>query len=377
MKKIAIIGAGISGLYFANLLQKNSDYDFTIFEKRSSLDMKNGYGIQLSVNSIKLLNQIGFNKIDQKEIFNPNKVIFFNAKNNQKICDIDISRFNYEDNQYTTLKRSTLLNFLLNNIPKEKIKLNTELKNLTYDNKLKLSFSSNVTEDFDYLIISDGVFSKSKTIILNKNIKPKYFKSIALRGNLRNYPNEDISLYLGSKFHFVIYPVNKSDELNFIAIIRKHLTNRQLSDENLHNDKNLLNSITQELYKKTTLELEGKLENIKFFPLYISEKLEISDNKNIFFIGDALFVTLPSFAQGASQSIETAKELFDQIENNKNDFYEKIIKRLNSVNWRSKLNYFSFHLSNPIVSSFRNSILKVLVKNNKFLDSYLGNIYRD
>ena len=61
----------------------------------------------------------------------------------------------------------------------------------------------------------------------------------------------------------------------------------------------------------------------------------------------------------------------------KNDFYEKIIKRLNSVNWRSKLNYFSFHLSNPIVSSFRNSILKILVKNNKFLDSYLGNIYRD
>lgn len=377
MKKIAIIGAGISGMYFANLLQKNSDFDFTIFEKRSLLYMKNGYGIQLSVNSIKLLNQIGFNKIDKKEIFNPNKVIFFNAKNNQKICDIDISRFNYEDNQYTTLKRSTLLNFLLNNIPKEKIKLNTELKNLTYDNKLKLSFSSNVTEDFDYLIISDGVFSKSKTIILNKNIKPKYFKSIALRGNLRNYPNEDISLYLGSKFHFVIYPVNKSDEFNFIAIIRKHLTNHQLSDENLYNDKNLLKSITQELYKKTTLELEGKLENIKFFPLYISEKLEISDNKNVFFIGDALFATPPSFAQGASQSIETAKELFDQIENNKNDFYEKIIKRLNSVSWRSKLNYFSFHLSNPIVSSFRNSILKILVKNNKFLDSYLGNIYRD
>ena len=377
MKKIAIIGAGISGMYFANLLQKSSDFDFTIFEKRSLLYMKNGYGIQLSVNSIKLLNQIGFNKIDKKEIFNPNKVIFFNAKNNQKICDIDISRFNYEDNQYTTLKRSTLLKFLLNNIPKEKIKLNTELKNLTYDNKLKLSFSSNVTEDFDYLIISDGVFSKSKTIILNKNIKPKYFKSIALRGNLRNYPNEDISLYLGSKFHFVIYPVNKSDEFNFIAIIRKHLTNHQLSDENLYNDKNLLKSITQELYKKTTLELEGKLENIKFFPLYISEKLEISDNKNVFFIGDALFATPPSFAQGASQSIETAKELFDQIENNKNDFYEKIIKRLNSVSWRSKLNYFSFHLSNPIVSSFRNSILKILVKNNKFLDSYLGNIYRD
>ena len=66
MKKIAVIGAGISGLYFANLLQKNPYYNFTIFEKKSLLDVKDGYGIQLSVNSIKLLNQIGFNKIDQK-----------------------------------------------------------------------------------------------------------------------------------------------------------------------------------------------------------------------------------------------------------------------------------------------------------------------
>ena len=34
MKKIAIIGAGISGLYFANLLQKNLKYNYQIFEKK-------------------------------------------------------------------------------------------------------------------------------------------------------------------------------------------------------------------------------------------------------------------------------------------------------------------------------------------------------
>ena len=269
------------------------------------------------------------------------------------------------------------MQFLINNISKNKIRLNAELKNLNYENKLTLSFSDNFTEEFDYLIVSDGVFSKTKSIILNKNIKPEYFKSIAVRGNLNDYPNEDISLYLGSNFHFVIYPVNQNKEFNFISIIRKQLSNQQLSDENLYTEENFLNSITQELYKKTSIELEGKLKNIKSFPIYISKKMEISNNKNIFFIGDALFALLPSFAQGASQSIESSKELFDQIENNKDDYYEKRIKKLNSVNWRSKLNYFSFHLSNPIVASFRNSILKVLVKNNKFLDSYLGKIYRD
>ena len=377
MKKIAIIGAGISGLFFANLLKNSSEYDFTIFEKRTSIDTEDGYGIQLSVNSIKLLNEIDFNNLDKKEIYNPKKISFINAKNNEEICDLDISKFNYGNNQYTTLKRSTLLKFLLNNISKDKIKLNAELKNLNYEKKLTLSFSDNSTEEFDYLIVSDGVFSKTKSIILNKNIKREYFKSIAVRGNLNDYPNEDISLYLGSNFHFVIYPVNQNKEFNFISIIRKQLSNQQLSDENLYTEENFLNSITQELYKKTSIELEGKLKNIKSFPIYISKKMEISNNKNIFFIGDALFALPPSFAQGASQSIESSKELFDQIENNKDDYYEKRIKKLNSVNWRSKLNYFSFHLSNPIVASFRNSILKVLVKNNKFLDSYLGKIYRD
>ena len=77
MKKIAIIGCGISGLYFANLLQKNSEYDYTIFEKRSKLNYEDGYGIQLSVNSIKLLNKIGFNNVSDHEIFNPKKNKFF------------------------------------------------------------------------------------------------------------------------------------------------------------------------------------------------------------------------------------------------------------------------------------------------------------
>ena len=59
MKKIAIIGAGISGLFFANLLEKDQSYSYKIFEKKNSLDLTDGYGIQMSANSIKILNKIG------------------------------------------------------------------------------------------------------------------------------------------------------------------------------------------------------------------------------------------------------------------------------------------------------------------------------
>jgi len=377
MKKVAIIGCGISGLYFANLLQKNLEYDYTIFEKRPKLDYEDGYGIQLSVNSVKLLNQIGFNKISSYEIFNPKEINFFDAKTVKKICKIDITKFNYDKNYYTTLKRSNLIKFLLKNIPEEKIKFNIEVKDIEYLAKIKINLSNNQNEEFDYLVVADGVFSKTKSILLPEEKNIEFNNSVALRGNIKNYEKEDISLYLGKDFHFVIYPVNQNKEFNFISIIKKNLKNAEVSDVSLFNDDNFLKSLTNEIYNKTSVQLEGKIENIKSFPIFVSRSLKISSKKNTYFVGDALYTYSPSFAQGASQSIEASAEVFDEIKNNGNGYYNKRIEKIKLVNLRSKLNHFIFHLSNPIIVFFRNIILKILVKNKKFLEFYLGKIYRN
>ena len=377
MKKIAIIGCGISGLYFANLLQKNLEYDYTIFEKKPNLDYEDGYGIQLSVNSIKLLNEIGFSKISSYEIFNPKEINFFDAKTVKKICKIDITKFNYDKNYYTTLKRSNLIKFLLKNIPEEKIKFNIEVRDIEYLAKIKINLSNNHNEEFDYLVVADGVFSKTKSIILSEEKNIEFNNSVALRGNIKNYEKEDISLYLGKDFHFVIYPVNQNKEFNFISIIKKNLKNVEVSDANLFNDDNFLKSLTNEIYNKTSVQLQGKIKNIKSFPIFVSRSLKISSRKNTYFVGDALYAYPPSFAQGASQSIETSAEVFDEIKNNGNSYYDKRIKKIKLINLRSKLNHFIFHLSNPIIVFFRNIILKILVKNKKFLEIYLGKIYRN
>ena len=377
MKKIAIIGCGISGLYFANKLLSEKTYDFTIYEKKSELDLNDGYGIQLSVNSVRLLNEIGFNRIAASEVSFPKKVNFFEAKTSKKICEIDISKFNSENKRYTTLKRSFLIKFLLNNIPAEKIKNNLELTGVERGQKIKLSLSNNLTEEFDYLIVSDGVFSKTKSIILEKDTSPKFFNSVALRGNIKNLDNNDIALYLGPNFHFVIYPVNQNKEFNFISIIRKKLSKNEILNQNLFESSDFLKSLCNEVYQKTAINLNDKLENIKSFPIYVSEKFEDFNYKNIYFVGDALFTFPPSFAQGASQSIEAAQEAFEEINNNSNSYYEKRGLKIKKVNWRSKLNHFAFHLSNPIIVLFRNLILKILVNNKNFLNNYLGRIYKD
>ncbi len=377
MKNIAIIGAGISGLYLANLLEKEIDFEYKIYEKRSKFNLEEGYGIQLSVNSIKLLNKIGFKNLSVHDLSYPKRVNFVDAKNNNKICDIDINKFNDESNYYTTLKRSTLIKFLLDDIPDSKINHNIELKKVEYGEKLNAHFSNNTIENFDYIIVSDGVFSNSKSIIAEKHIAPKFFKSVALRGNIKNYDNPDVSIFMGSNFHFVIYPVNQNKDYNFISIIRKNLSKEQLVDEKLFENNDFLQSLLGTINQNSFLDIKSNLENIKAFPIFVSEKIEIINKKNIFFVGDALFSFPPSFAQGASQSIETSNDLFQNIKNNNDIFYKERINKINSVNWRSKLNHFAFHLKNPLSIFIRNICLKYLTKNEKFLENYFGKIYRD
>jgi len=377
MKKIAIIGAGISGLYIANLLETNPNFNYKIYEKRSVLHLDESYGIQLSVNSIKLLNKIGFKNLPAHEVSYPNKVNFIDAKNNNKICDIDIARFNEEGNRYTTLKRSTLIKFLLDKVPDSKINYNIELKGVEYRKKLNVNFSNNLDENFDYIIVSDGVFSGTKSIIAGKDINPKFFKSVALRGNLKTYSSSDISIFMGSNFHFVIYPVNQNQEYNFVSIINQNLSQDQLTDEKYFENDDFLQSLISYISENASLDLKDNLENIKVFPIFVSEKLEIINKKNVFFVGDALFSFPPSFAQGASQSIEASNDVFEGIKNDTDKYYKERIIKIKSVNRRSKLNHLAFHLKNPLFTFFRNISLKYLTKNEKFLESFLGKIYRN
>ena len=121
MKKVAIIGAGISGLFIANLFKKNSNYQITIYEKNTLINLEEGYGIQLSVNSIKLLNEIKFNEFQNDEKFTPHKINFYSNSSSNKICELNISDFNSDNCKYTTLKRSVLISFLKRDL-KDKIK---------------------------------------------------------------------------------------------------------------------------------------------------------------------------------------------------------------------------------------------------------------
>ena len=380
MKKIVIIGAGISGLFVANLFKENLNYQVTIYEKNSSIDLDEGYGIQLSTNSIKLLNKIGFNTLENKDRFHPNKIDFYSIKPEKKICDLNISDFNSVDCKYTTLKRSKLVKFLKDRLNDNIIEYDHSIEKIEKnDDQIYLTFNENNKVICDYLIISDGVFSKGKSLISNNEIKSSYNNSIAIRGNisgnkLQNLNANNISLFMGHNLHYVIYPMNKDKEnYNFIGILKYQLTAKELENYSIFKEETFIQGIKDRLQNKISTTI---LDDIKCFPVFVS-KGYLKPGKNIFLLGDAFFAFPPSFAQGASQSIEGASELFDNITNNKIFFYDNRVAKVKMVNNRSKLNQFAFHVSNPVVVFLRNISLKILTKNKKFLENYLGKIYKN
>ena len=383
MKKIAIIGAGISGLFVANLFKENLDYQVTIYEKNTSINLDEGYGIQLSINSIKLLNRIGFNTLESKDRFNPEKIDFYEIKNEKKICDLNISEFNSENCKYTTLKRSKLVEFLKDRLEDNIIKYDHNIEKIEKNNnQIILTFNESIKVICDYLIISDGVFSKGKSLISNNEIKPAYNNSIAIRGNisrknLHNLNEKNISLFMGHNFHYVIYPINNDNEVsNFIGVLKYKLTANELDNYGLFKEEGFIRGVKDKLQNKISANILDNLNNIKCFPVFVS-KGYLKPGNNISLIGDAFFAFPPSFAQGASQSIESGSDLFDDIMTNKNNFYNNRVTKVKMINNRSKLNQFAFHVSNPLIVFFRNLSLKVLTKNKKFLENYLGKIYKN
>ena len=374
-KKIAIIGSGIAGLTLANFLYKEKELDFMVYEKNESLPLDEGYGIQLSTNSIKILNQINLNKINSEKIYHPKGVDIYNIQN-EKICDLDLVKFNLNENKYTTLQRSTLIEFLKDDIYTQHIRFGKRIKEVSeLKGKVLIKFDDNTNDLVDFVIGADGIFSNTRSFFEKKKNKPIFKNAIAVRRILKstselNIDQSKISLMMGKNCHLVIYPINKRKELNFVCIVR----------HNKYDPDNIKTLIQKVVKQNSNLEkiFEGDLTS---WPLFTTPKILPSTNNKVFYIGDAFNGFLPTLAQGAGQSIESAYELFNLIKDQRVDiqniYFKERSKRAIMVRRRSNFNFFVFHFSNKLMQTIRNFFMKFFIKRKSFINSYLGKVYKN
>ena len=373
-KKIAIIGAGIAGLTFANLIKKNSEHEFMLYEKQESLSLDEGYGIQLATNSTKILNTIGFEKIDSKKIFQPKGVDFYSIQN-KKICDLDLTQFNTGQAKYTTLQRSTLIEFLKDDVYTQHLRFGKKIKEVSeIKGKVLIKFDDNTNDLVDLVIGADGIFSNIRSFFEKKKNEPKFKRAVAIRTILKSkselkIDEEKISLMMGKNATLLFIQLKKQ-RINLVCIIR----------DNKYDPTQVRTLIEKVTNQNSSLEkvFDGEL---KSWPLYSTPKILPSSNNKVFYIGDAFNGFLPTLAQGAGQSIESAYELFNLL-NKKEEkdiqltYFQERAKRAKLVRKRSNLNFIAFHFSSSIMQAIRNFFIKILIKRKNFISSYLGTVYK-
>jgi len=375
-KKLAIIGAGIAGLTLANFIKKHSDHEFMVYEKEESLSLDEGYGIQLATNSIKILNKINFKKIRSEEMYHPNTVDFYNIQND-KICDLDLTIFNNAETKYTTLQRSTLIEYLKEDVYTQHLRFGKRIKEVSeLKGKLLIKFDDNTNDLVDFIIAADGIFSNMRSFFEKKKNKPKYKKALVVRSILKTKPDlnineQNISILMGGNTHIVFYPINKKKELNMVCTIRSKKY-----------DPYNIKSLVDKVVLKQNPSLKKLFDNdFKSWPLYFTPNILQSTNRKVFYIGDAFNGFLPTMAQGAGQSIESAHEIFTLLQKNKldkdNTYFVERSKRVKIIKKRSNFNFFVFHFSSFIMTKIRNIFLKFLVKRKNFIKNYLGKIYKN
>ena len=145
----------------------------------------------------------------------------------KKICELELTKFNNEKTKYTTLQRSTLIEFLKDEIYTQHLRFGKRIKKVSeIKDKILINFDDNTNDLVDYLIAADGIFSNTRSFFEKKNNKPKFKNAIAVRTILKsknnlNFDEKNINLIMGSNAHLVIYPINDKNELNLVCIIRE------------------------------------------------------------------------------------------------------------------------------------------------------------
>jgi salicylate hydroxylase len=275
------------------------------------------------------------------------------------------------------LQRYTLIEYLRENIYTQHLRFGKKIKEVSeLKKKILIKFDDNSNDLVDYVIVADGIFSNTRSFFEKKKNTPKYKKALAIRAILKskselNINEQNISLLMGGNTHIVLYPINKKKELNMVCIIRS-------KEYDIDNIKFLVDKVV--LKQNSTLE---KLfdTDIKSWPLYFTPNILPSTNKKVFYIGDAFNGFLPTMAQGAGQSIESAYEIFTLLQKDKldknNTYFEERSKRVKIVRTRSNFNFFAFHFSSSTMQKIRNIFLKLLVKRKIIIEGYLGKIYKN
>lgn len=297
MKKIAVVGAGISGLSMANYLEKYK-IDYHIYERRKRKDLA-GHGFLIPKEGMDYLYQIITPDLLLKNGNFLKKYVQY-SHTGKFLAEKDL------DNVFA-ISRHALINLLAQNISQEKISYE---ETIFYDDQQSdsLKFSDGTNVDADIIVISDG--SRSR---IRKNLfKDEIMRMVRESEVVNIIQNKEIADSIENdfmKFHheeggltFGILKLSDDTILWYSQFDNQKYTINECSAENLR--KYMLevfenwHPIVPEIIRKSDYK------NVHLWNVYELEELNPFYKENTVFIGDAAHPLIPFTSQGVTSALK-------------------------------------------------------------------------
>ncbi|MBV8326001.1 FAD-dependent monooxygenase [Chryseobacterium sp.] len=314
MKKIAVVGAGISGLSMANYLEKHN-FDYHIYERRKKEDLA-GHGFLLPQEGIELLSHI----VDPDLLFRHGNFLkkYIQYSHTGKIlAEKDL-------NNVFVISRQSLIRILGQNIAPEKITYEKTLA-LSADGKGSLTEPDGTAIDFDIAIISDG----SRSRIRKEMFKDEKMKMVQENEVVNIIQNEEIAARIENnfmKFHHekggLTFGILKISADTILWYSQFDNEKYKISEEcSVGNLKKYMAEIFEEWHPLvSSIIRESSYENVHLWHVYELEELNPFYKDNIVFIGDAAHPLIPFTSQGVTSALKDSFILTKYLVEEENSF---------------------------------------------------------
>lgn len=355
METVHIIGGGIGGLALANALQCQG-IDFKIFEQAPRLT-EVGAAISISKAALDILEKFDLHE-QIKNAGYETMNFHISDKNLRNI------RVTSTASPVTIIHRAKLIDTLVSNLPKEKIRLNAKLTTIRNRADFSdLNFSDGLEVQSSCTAIAEGINSISRKQVF-PNIKIRYAGQTIWRGiSSVNVPGQYHRTYTeiwASKKRFLFVPMDSSTM--FWLAIKNAEAGGEDDPETIRGELvrefNDFHPFVKELLLNSANFIRNDLADLG------NEKRKWYQDK-VVFIGDAIHATTPNLAQGGCQAIEDAYCLsvlmkrsahkFSEIFPTFQSLREKKVSMIVNTSWR-----FGKIAHHPILSGVAKYYLKYM-----------------
>ena len=380
-KKVIIVGGGIAGCVLALGLYK-SGIKSEIFEARKVPEDKAGLFHYLSSNAMNVYKVLGlYDKLkDSGHVCNG--VIHY-KEDGKELARID-EKNSLEDYGANSImiKREFLTKILRDEVISKQIQFHfgkkiQDITNIGKQNTIA-HFEDGSTAEGNLLVGCDGIYSKTRDIILPNATKPYYTKMVVTGGysktKITNKELNTIHSNYGKKGFLAYFIIPDSDDVWWWNGISYPKEETREAMEKLSNEKWQHTMIEMYADDPPAIQDIVRSNKIDFLKYPISDMLSVDTwhKQNVCLIGDAVHATSPTNGQGAAMASEDGLMLakclrdIDETQQAFEKFQQLRQKRVEKIVKIGRTSGEGYMMTNPIQKWFRNTMIVVMLNSPFF-----------